>query len=164
MTTGLAVEHDPYALDMPHPDSAVVPPRWITPGNTHPNSRYRDPVWFLGPMVGNPGIHLPKIHWANCPEPLRDQVKLAAWTMINGGLRPTYLQTRGAAARGRASAMVMQYTCGEWMRLARWLAKRGLTSLAACTEDEWRGYASERMTEVVSRSAAEIIYGRLTRL
>lgn len=164
MTTGLTVEHDPYALDMPHPDSAVVPPRWITPGNTHPNSRYRDPVWFLGPMVDNPGIHLPKIHWANCPEPLRDQVKLSAWTMINGELRPTYLQTRGAAARGRASAMVMQYTCGEWMRLARWLAKRGLTSLAACTEDEWRGYASERMTEVVSRSAAEIIYGRLTRL
>ncbi|MFJ5779896.1 integrase [Streptomyces sp. NPDC093094] len=149
---------------MPHEDSPVVLSAWISPGNTHPNSRYRDAVWSMAPLIDNPGTGLGKIHWKNCPDSLREQVKLVAWTMINGRLRPTYLSTRGVVARGRTSGPDMRATCYEWMRLARWLHKRHLPSLAACTEDEWRAYASERLGKGVSRETAAIICARLTDL
>lgn len=81
---GAAAEIDTYVLAMPAPDSPVVLPKWISPGNSHPNSRYQDPIWSMAPLIDNPGTALVKLHWKNCPEPLCDQVKLAAWTMLNG--------------------------------------------------------------------------------
>jgi len=87
---------------MPSPASPVVLPHWISTSNTHPNSLYQDSIWSMAPLIDNPGTNLVNLHWKNCPEPLRDQVKLAAWTMLNGQLRPTYLQTRGVQARSRS--------------------------------------------------------------
>ncbi|MER6126864.1 integrase [Streptomyces sp. NPDC001795] len=55
-------------------------------------------------------------------------------------------------------------TCREWMRLARWLRKRGVTELAACTEDVWRDYAEVRWANDVSRRQAVKIMSRLTDL
>ncbi|MEU4850658.1 integrase, partial [Streptomyces gilvosporeus] len=164
MTTSPAAENDPYLLPMPGPDSVVVLPQWISAGNTHPNSRYQDLIWSLAPLIDNPGTHLAKILWRNCPAPLRGQLKLAAWTMINGQLRPTYLQVRGTAARARTSPLDVQGTCHEWLRLANWLCKRSITSLAACTEADWRAYASERFDDGVSRGHAEKVYARLADL
>ncbi|MEU0726213.1 integrase [Streptomyces sp. NPDC006140] len=149
---------------MPTPDSFVVLPQWIYAGNTYPNSRYVDLIWSLAPLINNPGTSLVKIHWKKCPIPLRDQVKLAAWTMINGQLRPTYLRDRGSRARTRTSPGDMLANCREWMRLARWLHKRGVTDLALCTEEEWRAYAHERMQSGVSRDTAEKTCSRLTDL
>ncbi|MFE1876794.1 hypothetical protein ACFW9N_39070 [Streptomyces sp. NPDC059496] len=106
--SALAAAEDPYVLPMPTPDSLVVLPQWIRPGNVHPNSRYEDLVWFLAPLIDNPSTSLFKIHWTKCPEPLRGQVKLSAWTMINGQLRPTYLRTRGVRALSRTSAPDMR--------------------------------------------------------
>ncbi|MFH8379105.1 hypothetical protein ACH4A7_37025 [Streptomyces cyaneofuscatus] len=163
MTSAGAAENDTYVLAMPAPTSLVVLPQWITPGNTHPNSRYQEAMWSMALLIDNPGTRLGKLHWKNCPEPLRDQVKLAAWTMINGQLRPTYLQVRGVQARSRSGAPDMAATCLEWMRLARWLHERQITSLGACTETEWRAYASERLPRV-SRDTAAIICVRLTNL
>ncbi|MFI0214497.1 integrase [Streptomyces lydicus] len=155
--TSLAVEKDPYVLAMPGPASPAVLPQWISPGNTHSNSRYQDPVWFLAPLIDNPSTSLFTISWKKCPAPLLDQLKLVTWTMINGRLRPTYLQDRGAHARGRTSAADMRDTCNEWMRLARWLHERRFTSLGDCTEDVWRAYVSERWQDGVSRDYAEKI-------
>ncbi|MFC7940221.1 integrase [Streptomyces sp. NPDC057387] len=160
---GTAAEIDTYVLAMPTPASPVVLPQWISPGNTHPNSRYQDAIWSMAPLIDNPGTGLVKLHWKNCPELLRDQVKLAAWTMLNGQLRPTYLQTRGVQARSRSGAPDMLATCLEWMRLARWLHERQITSLGACTETEWRAYARERLHQV-SRDTAAIICVRLANL
>jgi hypothetical protein len=160
---GAAAEIDTYVLSMPAPASPVVLPEWISPGNTHPNSLYQDAIWSLAPLIDNPATGLVKVHWKNCPEPLRDQVKLAAWTMINGRLRPTYLQTRGVQARSRSGGPEMLSTCLEWMRLARWLHERQITSLGACTETEWRSYASERLAKV-SRDTAAMICVRLANL
>uniref|UniRef100_UPI003F4981CD hypothetical protein n=1 Tax=Amycolatopsis sp. CA-096443 TaxID=3239919 RepID=UPI003F4981CD len=164
MNTALAVENDPYVVAMPAPDSPVVQSRWISPGNTHPNSVYRDPIWSLASLIDNPGTSLRSIHWRHCPSALLGEMKLAAWTMINGRLRPTYLQTRGVRARGRASALEMRETCQEWMRLARWLDERGINRLAGCTQAEWRAYARTRMTDDLSRVYAEMICSRLTDL
>ncbi|MEU0009387.1 hypothetical protein ABZ079_35490 [Streptomyces sp. NPDC006314] len=108
-TVGTAAETDTYVLAMPAPASPVVLPQWISPGNTHPNSRYQDAIWPMAPLIDNPGTRLVKLHWKNCPEPL----------LLNGQLRPTYLQTRGVQARSRSGAPEMFATCLEWMRLAR---------------------------------------------
>lgn len=164
MTTALAPEEDPYALPLPAADSPVVLPQWIRPGNTHPNSRYRELIWSLGPLIDNPGTDLVTIGWENCPEELRGQVKLAAWTMINGRLRATYLQTRGRRARSRRSASILQDICREWMRLARWLHEHGITDLADCDDSEWRHYIFQRWTESCSRTHAERVLGWLTTL
>ncbi|WP_331732107.1 integrase [Streptomyces sp. NBC_00989] len=162
--TSPAAENDPYLLALPGPGSPVVLPRWISDGNTHPGARYADPVWPLAPLIDNPGTRLVKIHWKNCPASLLGEVKLAAWTMINGQLRPTYLQDRGAAARPRASAGETLVTCGEWMRLARWLHERRITSLGECTEEVWRVYLSDRWKGGVSRGHAEKVCGWLSDL
>ncbi|MFE9886665.1 integrase [Streptomyces scopuliridis] len=162
-TVATAAETDAYVLAMPAAASSVVLPQWISPGNTHPNSRYQDAIWSMAPLIDNPGTGLVKLHWKNCPEPLRDQVKFVAWTMINGQLRPTYLQTRGVQARSRSGGTDMLATCHEWMRLARWLHERQISSLAACTETQWRAYASERLGQV-SRDTAAIICVRLANL
>ena len=143
MTTALDPANDPYMLPLPTPDTPVVLPQWISRGNTHHNARYRDMVWPLAPLIDNPSTSLSKILWRNCPPPLREQMRLPVWTMINGRLRPTYLKSRGPRARPRTSPTDMQDSCWEWMRLARWLHLRSLT-LADCTEETWRNYISTR--------------------
>lgn len=123
--TAAAAEADPYVLPLPAPGSPAVLQKWISPGNRHPVSRYQDLTWSLAPLIDNPSGHLCSIRWQDCPAPLRDPLRLAAWAMINGELRPTYLHTRGPHARGRSSAAGMADTCREWMRLARWLHGHG---------------------------------------
>ncbi|MGW9185987.1 integrase [Streptomyces rubiginosohelvolus] len=162
--TSLAAENDPYVLALPGPDSPVVLPQWISPENTHANARYRAIVWPLAPLIDNPGTPLVTIRWKHCPASLRRQLKLPAWTMINGQLRPTYLKDRGVRARSRTSALDMRDTCYEWMRLARWLHERRITSLGACTEDVWRAYISERWDGSATRSHAEKVCARLSDL
>lgn len=162
--TAAATEDDPYVLPMPSPDSPVVLPKWIRPNNPHPVSRYHELIWPLAPLIDSPGTRLINVHWQKCPARIRGQLKLPAWTMINGQLRPTRIRSRGMATRARSSAEDMASTCREWMRLARWLEKRGITGLAACTEDEWRKYPDERWKGGVSRGRAEKVLGWLTDL
>lgn len=164
MTAVIAAEADPFVLPLPAPGSPVVLPRWISPGNRHPVSRYQDLTWSLAPLVDNPSGHLETIRWQGCPVPLRDPLMLAAWAMINGELRPTYLHGRGSHARGRSSAGGMAETCREWMRLARWLHGHGITSIAACTETHWRTYAAGRVKDGTSREHVRKILGNLTDL
>ncbi|SDP65511.1 hypothetical protein [Lentzea jiangxiensis] len=155
---------DPYVLPMPAGDSPVVLPRWISPGNVHPSSRYRDMVWSLAPLIDNPSTGLVSVHWKNCPAPLRNHVKRIAWTMINGQLRPTQLKTRGHRARARTSAGEQRDTCLEWMRLARWLHARGIGDLAACAGDDWAAYAEHRRSGGIGRGPAGLMLSRLTDL
>ncbi|MFD3612603.1 integrase [Streptomyces atroolivaceus] len=150
-------------LPLPTSDTPVVLSQWISRGNTHHNARYRDMVWPLAPLIDNPSTSLSKILWKNCPPPLREQMRLPVWTMINGRLRPTYLKSRGPRARPRTSPTDMQDSCWEWMRLARWLHLRDLT-LADCTEETWRSYISTRWDDGMSRSRAEETLSKLTDL
>jgi integrase len=162
--TAAVAEADPYVLPTPDPGSPVVLPKWISPANPHPVSRYQDLTWSLAPLVDNPSSNLYTIHWKDCPAQLRGPLRQAAWAMINGELRPTYLLARGVAARGRRSASTIGDTCREWMRLARWLHERGVTSLAACTGDDWREYAAGRIKDGVTRDHAVKNLGWLTDL
>jgi hypothetical protein len=162
--TAATAEVDSYLLPLPVPASPVVLQKWISPGNRHPVSRYQDLTWSLAPLIDNPSGHLCSIRWQTCPVPLLDPLRLAAWAMINGELRPTYLHARGPHARGRSSAVGMADNCREWMRLARWLHGHGITSLAACTETQWRAYAAGRVKDGTSREHGRKILGHLTDL
>ncbi|MGW3460587.1 integrase [Streptomyces olivaceoviridis] len=162
--TALAIEDDPYLLPMPAPDSPVVLPKWINPGNTHLISRYQEDLWSLAPLIDNPSTSLFTINWESCPGSPRAELKLIAWTMINGEQRPTYVKTRGISARGRKSADTRVGICREWLRLARWLHQRGVGELAACTEEEWRSYAAHRFKGGIGRGRAEAILRNLTEL
>lgn len=157
-------EDDPYLVPLPTPDSPVVMPGRITPGNQHANASYRDMSWPLAPLIDNPSTSLRAIHWKHCPEPFRGPLKLATWTMINGELRPTHLQDRGGRSAGRSSAGEMRLTCQEWMRLARWLHGRGITDLRACTDAHWHAYTLERWAGGLRRENAAKVLGRLTDL
>lgn len=162
-TAAGAAEADPYVLPLPDPQGPVVLAQWISPGNTHPNSRYSDPVWSLAPLIDNPAASLPRLYWRNCPAPLRGQLKLIAWTTINGRLRPSYLHSRGVQARARTSGGDLYATFTEWMKLARWLAELRITDLAGCTGELWRAYAHQRLA-TLSRTSAALICSRLTDL
>lgn len=164
MTSPVDVEDDPYWLPMPTADTFVVLSQWISAGNTHTNSRYADLIWSLGPLIDNPGSAIVTINWTKCPAALRSQFRPAAWTMINGQRRATYLRSRGPGARARHSSVTLQETCREWMRLARWLHKHGITDLAACTDVEWREYAAQRWDGGCGREGAESILGKLSAL
>jgi hypothetical protein len=123
MTT--APDLDPYLLPMPGPGSPVVLPHLACAVHAHLNGRYRDPVWPLAPLTENPSAARPKIHWENWPSCFRDEMRLAAWNLVNGQLRPTFLLGHGSRMRGRLSAHHVHATTEEWKLLAAWLEQRG---------------------------------------
>lgn len=130
MTT--APELDPYLLPLPAPTSPVVLPHLVSPLHAHLNGRYADPVWSLGPLTENPSASKKAIHWRRWPPAFQDEMRLAAWNLINGQLRPSFLQGRSARMRGRLSLSEVYNTTAQWKYLARWLDARGIRSLARC--------------------------------
>jgi hypothetical protein len=100
--------------------------------HAHLNGRYADPVWSLAPLTGNPSAVKLRINWEKWPAVFRDEMRLAAWNLINGQLRPTLLQEHGARMRGRLSMPHVYGTLMNWRHLAEWLEGRGIQSLAGC--------------------------------
>ncbi|TVZ80074.1 integrase [Streptomyces sp. BK340] len=154
----------PHLLPVPTPNSPVVLPQWISPGNANPNGRYQESIWPLGPLIDRPGASLIKIHWKNCPDRLEGQIKQVTWTLLNGQLQPSYLRNRGIRARARGSASEMRETCYEWMRLGRWLQTIGVKDLRACTDDHWAAYAAHRFSTTTPRHHAGETLSRLADL
>ncbi|MGW3823393.1 integrase [Streptomyces sp. NPDC005071] len=127
-------------------------------------------------MVENPSRNLDWIHWGHCPPDFVEEVKLAVWCLINGTLRPTFIEERGGKLRGRVGSTKILCLATEWMRLARWLAKRGAKSLAECDTTTLHAYALElgqekpekvkpgRATQTRSRNAVRDDLHALSRL
>ncbi|WSA74574.1 integrase [Streptomyces sp. NBC_01799] len=154
MTTALTSEADPYILPLPGLDSFVVQDRWISPANTHPNSRYDEDIWSMGPLTDNPGESLHKIRWKPCPAVLRGEFKRIVWVLINGELRPTYVRERGFQNRGRDGVLNMRDNILQWLKFARWLGRQGVTRLSDCTTEHWTAYAAERTGSGCTRNHA----------
>lgn len=125
---------------MPGPGSPVVLPHLACAVHAHLNGRYRDPVWPLAPLTENPSAARPKIHWENWPSCFRDEMRLAAWNLVNGQLRPTFLLGHGSRMRGRLGAHHVHATTEQWKLLAAWLEQRGIRRLADCTADVLHDY------------------------
>jgi hypothetical protein len=126
-----APDLDPYLLPLPVPGSPVIAPHLASSLHADLNGRYGDPVWSLAPLTGNPSTPKPKTDWERWPAAFRDQMRLAAWNLINGQLRPTFRQTH-PRMRSRPSMSLVDSTLMQWRQLARWLDERGITSLAGC--------------------------------
>lgn len=143
MTTALTLEADPYMLPLPGPESPVVLDRWISAGNTHPNSRYSDDVWSMGPLTDNPGDSIHKINLRRCPASLRSEFRRLIWVLINGELRPTYVQERGFQNRDRDGVISMRDNILQWLKFARWLDRQEVSQLSDCTMEHWKAYAAK---------------------
>ncbi|WP_308368075.1 integrase [Streptomyces sp. ISL-36] len=156
MTTALTIEADPYILPLPRPDSLVVLDRWISAGNTHPNSRYDDDIWSMGPLIDNPGDSIHKINWRACPAGLRSEFRRLVWVLINGELRPTYIRERGFQNRTRDGVLSMRDNILQWLKFARWLDRQGVSRLSDCTMEHWKAYAA-KCTSGCTRGHAQTV-------
>lgn len=156
MTTAPTLETDPYILPLPGPESPVVLDRWISAGNPHPNSRYSDDVWSMGPLTDNPGGSIHKINLMRCPATLRSEFRHLIWVLINGELRPTYVQERGFQNRGRDGVINMRDNILQWMKFARWLDRQEVSQLSDCTPENWKAYAA-KCTSRCTRDHAQTV-------
>jgi hypothetical protein len=159
-----APDLDPYLLPMPTPASPVVLPHLACAVHAHLNARYRDPVWSLAPLTENPSARRPKIHWEKWPPCFRDEMRLAAWNMVNGQLRPTFLRSRSSRMRGRLSAPEVHAVTERWRHLAAWLEQRGIRRLADCTADVLHDYGQRARDAGHSRSHVMKTLAALSRL
>lgn len=161
----IAPDADPYLVPPPTPHSPVVLADRAGDLNAHISGHYRDMVWSLAPLTNNPSAHKSAIHWKNAPQGLREELRLVAWTMINGQLRPSFLAERRTALRSRLSAAAMNVTILEWFKLARWLAERGIETLADCDESTWELFGKHVLARgYASRDIVRSVLAALTRL
>jgi integrase len=159
-----APDFDPYLLPLPAPGSPVVLPHLAKSLNAHLSGRYADPVWPLAPLTDNPSTSKTSVRWQQWPAAFRDEMRLAAWNLINGQLRPTFLSEHGPRMRGRLGALQVYGTLRQWKHLAQWLAERGVTSLAGCDAAVLHEYGQRVRDLRHSRSRALTILVSLTRL
>ena len=159
-----APDFDPYLLPLPAPDSPVILPHRASSLHAHLNGRYADLAWPLAPLTGNPSVPKVVIGWDRWPAAFRDEMRLAAWNLINGQLRPAFLQGRGTAMRSRLSLNGVYHTTEQWKLLARWLEDRRIGSLAGCDADVLHGYGLHVRDSGRSRGVVVKILVSLTRL
>ena len=121
-----APDLDPYLLPLPTPASPVVLPHLASPMHAHLNGRYANPVWPLAPLTGTPAPGSCRIQLADTGPPRSsDEMRLAAWNLINGQLRPTFLRGHGARMRAASAWTEIHGTVADWRQLAEWLEEQG---------------------------------------
>jgi hypothetical protein len=155
---------DRYVMPLPGPDTPVVLPQFTVAMHADRNARFADEVWPLAPLTANPSTGKRVVYWRNCPDGFADELRLTAWTMINGRLRPTFLTARGTRSRSRLSIGQIHATITAWMHLATWLHARGVDRLAGCDSDVWHAYGEHLAATPGSRSHLGKILSALTRL
>jgi hypothetical protein len=164
MTASVARDLDPYVLPLPTPASPVVLPRLTGTLHAHLNGRFADQVWPLAPLTDNPSAPRPIVHWGTWPASLREEMRLAAWNLINGQLRPTFLQEHGVRMRARLSMTTVYQMIIQWRRLAVWLGERGIGSLAECTASVLHDYGLHARDAGHSRTYVTLTLASITRL
>ncbi|MGP3921507.1 hypothetical protein [Nonomuraea sp. 10N515B] len=160
----LAPDLDPYRLPLPTPDTPIVLPHFVTAEHAHLNSRYGAAIWPLGMLTENPSAYKASIYWNTCPAAFRDELRLTAWTMINGELRPAFLTERGSRTRSRLSLAVLVNSIRQWIHLAKWLDSRGIDSLVACDTSVLHDYGLHMRGQNHGRSHTRTILSAVTRL
>ncbi|MFE7277836.1 integrase [Streptomyces sp. NPDC057623] len=159
-----ALELDPYRLPLPNPTTAVVPAHLVVAQHAHLNARYADQVWPLAPLIENPSARRYSVYWQKCPASLREEIRLVAWTMINGQLRPTFLKERAGRLRARLAGESTGDSLGFWMALGAWLETRDIHTLADCDSGVLHEYGLRMRDSGNSRDHVQKILGSLTRL
>ncbi|MFG2562667.1 integrase [Streptomyces sp. NPDC048496] len=158
------MEADAYVLALPTADTPVIPPHLVIARHAHHNSRFGDMVWSLLPLVDDPTSKVRAIPWEPCTEGYRDELRLVAWTFLNGELRNTFVRARGARMRTRLSPEVAQATVSIWMRFADWLQVRDTHTLGDCDRTLLAEYAQHLRDTGTTRERAHKKLVALTRL
>jgi hypothetical protein len=164
VSTTPAAETDPYLLPLPGPASPVVLPHHVNPLHAHLNARYAGHAWPLASLTQNPSVSKKTIYWRRCPAVFREEIRLAAWNLINGQLRPTYLRECGTRLRARISLGEIDLAISQWIKLAAWLEGRGIYRLAECDTDVLHDYGEQCRDSGIGRQRVCKILGTVTRL
>jgi hypothetical protein len=104
------------------------------------------------------------IGWEQWPAAFRDEMKAAAWNLINGQLRPTIQRGHGTRMRSRLGIKTIQETTRQWRLLASWLDGRGIRTLAGCDANVLHDYGQRVRDSGRSRKHVLMILVALTRL
>jgi hypothetical protein len=149
---------------LPGPDTPVIPAHRIVDGYTGPVARYAAPAWPLIPMNANPGVTHSTIHWPAFPDTLREETRLAAWTLVIGDLPSAFLRERQPRGRPRQAPKALYQTIRSWARLAVWLTDRGITTLGDCTTQVLGEYGRHLRDSGTARITVHNGLSSLTRL
>jgi hypothetical protein len=155
---------DPYRLSLPSLDTPIVLPQFVTAEHAHLNGRYEAAIWPLAALTENPSTKKEAIHWDTCPAAFRGELRLIAWTMINGELRPSFLAERATRMRSRLSLNGLADTIRRWFHLAEWLSFRGIQSLGSCDTSVLHEYGLGNRDKDHGRTAAYATLAAVTRL
>ncbi|MGK5628884.1 hypothetical protein [Streptomyces sp. URMC 123] len=141
----------------------IAPSLVVAPGRPFV-SVYADDDWSLTPLIANPGAKRVCIDWSHFPDTFREEMRLAAWMMINTAL-PASVLVGHPAWHPRLGPNGVYDTVRRWNRFAHWLTGQGLSTIAACTADTFTAYAAHRARrpEVVRDDATRELVA-LTRL
>lgn len=162
--TAITADLDPYLLPLPTADSPVVLQHLVAPMHAHLNVLYAAPVWPLAPLTTNPSANKTAVHWHRCPAVFQDDLRQVTWALINGELRPAFLKEHNTRMRARVAIDGIKDAVLTWMHLARWLEKREIGTLAACSTEVLHDYGLHLRDTASSRDRAQDILTSLTRL
>ncbi|MFJ2746360.1 integrase [Streptomyces sp. NPDC087440] len=117
----------------------IAPSLVLAPGPV-PISIYGDEVWSLAPLIANPSASRVAVDWTKFPDALREEMRLAAWMMINTAL-PASVLVGHPAWHSRLGPHGIYDTVRRWQPFAHWLTAQGVAGLGACTTDTFTAYA-----------------------
>ncbi|MFD3580846.1 integrase [Streptomyces sp. NPDC058683] len=115
-------------------------------------------------MNANPGVTHSTIRWSAFPDAFREEMRLAAWTLVNGDLPWAFLRERHPTWRSRQAPKALYQTIGTWARLAVWLTDRGITTLGDCTTQVLGEYGRHLRDSGTARITVHSGLSSLTRL
>ncbi|MFG3052538.1 hypothetical protein ACGFZP_16480 [Kitasatospora sp. NPDC048239] len=164
MTTPLPSFAGTGRLAAPSPDTPVIPAHLVVERHAHLASRYADQLWSLAPLIDNPAQRLPGIDWRRCPPAVRPELRLIAWTMLNGQLPNSFVRERGNRMRARLAPTTARDTVWEWMRLARWMEQQGHRTLAGADRAVLHAYGLHVRGSGRDRHSVRNILLTITRL
>lgn len=152
-------------IQLPEPDTPTIAVDLIQGDNTAPVAAYAESAWPLAALIDNPSTTRHSVDWNTFPSgQLRTELRLLAWLMINGSLPQRFLIDRSVSWRPRVSASVISTTLGHWRQLSQWLAARGITTLADCTDDVLISYTRHLHQRSRSRSTVHLHLSATSRL
>ncbi|AQW50743.1 integrase [Streptomyces violaceusniger] len=137
----MSVLHANLSRPLPDAGTPVIPEGLFVGNYNGPVSTYGDEIWLLDPINANPSTERGRIHWKPFPASTREEFRFLAWLMINTALPDIFLEGRAPSMRTRQSASTIYRSVLQWRLFALWLDKRGITSLTACTSEDFREYA-----------------------
>ncbi|WP_393087203.1 hypothetical protein [Streptomyces sp. LN704] len=110
---------------LPAWNTPVITPSLIVAEGLVPISIYGDEVWSLAPLIANPSGVRVGIDWSRFPDPFREEIQPAAWTMINTVL-PASVRVGHPAWHSRLGPHGLYDTARRWQRFAHWASAHGV--------------------------------------